>query len=408
MIAQGMNRIPRRNTGVRQCGGRARAIPGIAKSKSFAEFLYVLVADLHQCDPRIGRHQRIVVTPRAPERRNCALGRLAAMPDRADRRAPNRDIGITDERREIENRGVGHVRELHQRLEGRLSHNWLRIPQIVAPVGFGPAGDKGRAILSRRVRGAEQGDREANVWRKEPHGGEYRPLTVGSTFVIMIAFAHPPRRPNRWFVAEPPLAEIARRPHLLRRLAVPTAFVSVFVMAVVLLAQMPSSRVSDLAGFARNRNGPTTAGMLRRSLGVNPTLSSVRALMGSAFVFCRPAEGRQIDSLLVCLGTAVRFDAVYSRMAFRFVSRGDSVTAIVVCPALILSPGEAPIQELKHRAHPTLSDPSCWHEPDNPAYAEWTYAALPAPGTFTTVTQPDAPRMQVESAPTPDTLLVIW
>lgn len=209
-------------------------------------------------------------------------------------------------------------------------------------------------------------------------------------------------------MAEPAAAKISRKPHRLRRLAVPTGVVSVFAMAVVLLAQIPSQRVADFAGFARNRNRVTAEEMLRRALGNTPTLSTVRTLMGAAGVFCRPSEGKQVDSLLVCLGTAARFNAVYSRMAFRFVSRGDSVTALVVCPALVLAQGEVPIDDLNRRAHPTLSDPSCWHDQGNPAYAEWTYAALPDPGTFTTVTQPDAPRMQVESAPSRDTLRVIW
>ena len=79
--------------------------------------------------------------------------------------------------------------------------------------------------------------------------------------------------------------------------------------------------------FAATRNVAVSERFLRQVIGPTPTLQGVRTSMASAQVFCRDAEGRGRDSLLVCLGDAVRYNETYTRMAFRFVSRGDSVTA---------------------------------------------------------------------------------
>lgn len=220
----------------------------------------------------------------------------------------------------------------------------------------------------------------------------------------MIAFTEPPRRPNRWFEDAPVVAVLRPRQNLLRRVAVPLGFVAALAGTIVVIAQLPPSpsATAERSGFARNRQFWQAEKLLWEQLGRTPTLRRVRATMTDAGVHCRAAEGRASDSLLVCLGHAVRFDGAYTRMAFRFVSRGDSVTQVVVCPAIVVSRKRRLPVEVQANARPSLRDATCWRDPD------WTWAALPDPGQFTTVPEPDAPRLRAESNPSADTILVIW
>ena len=224
----------------------------------------------------------------------------------------------------------------------------------------------------------------------------------------MIDFAEPPRLTNPWFEEELVVVIGRNRPSLVRRLAIPAAMTAVCVTAIALFAQLPTSRPRGTALFAATRNEAEAERILRQVIGVAPTLGGVRTSMASAHVFCRNADGRGPDSLLVCLGDAVRFAEAYTRMAFRFVSRGDSVVRVIVCPAMIASRSSMPSLELREMARPSLSNASCWRDFDNRTHTALTYADLPEAGKFTTVPEPDAPRMRVESASTYDTVQVIW
>ncbi len=224
----------------------------------------------------------------------------------------------------------------------------------------------------------------------------------------MVAFSSPPRDPNQWFMEEPAVALVLRPVSRRRRLAIPIGVSALLASAIALIAQIPDNRPTVPVEFAKTREASTAERLLRKQIGPTPSLRMVRATMTGAQLFCRETEGRGRDSLLVCLGEAVRFEAAYTRMAFRFVSVGDSVTRVVVCPALIATQRKALPEVLRAHSRPTLTDASCWRDPANPAHTEWAWAALPDPGRFTTVPEPDAPRMRAESAPTADTVLVIW
>jgi hypothetical protein len=146
---------------------------------------------------------------------------------------------------------------------------------------------------------------------------------------------------------------------------------------------------------------------MREQLPRTPRLADVRRLMGLSQLFCRPASGAGTDSLLTCLGHAVRYDRVYSRMAFRVASRGDSVTQVVACPALVVH-RRAPPASLLDRARPAVGAYACWRDEANPADSDWAWTTLPESVRFTVVPIPDAPRMRVESAPSGDTITVVW
>ncbi len=224
----------------------------------------------------------------------------------------------------------------------------------------------------------------------------------------MIDFAEPPRLTNPWFVEDAiPVRDVALRPQG-RRWVVPAGVAGVLLTAMALLAQLPSTRPRGTSQFATTRNQNAAESSLRQAIGTTPTMRGVRTAMATAQIFCREAEGHGQDSLLVCLGDAVRFAEAYTRMTFRFVSRGDSVVRVVVCPALIASNQSTPPALLRAAARPSLPDASCWRNPDNRAHTDFTYAALPEAGKFTTVPEPDAPRMRLESAPSRDTVHVIW
>ncbi len=224
----------------------------------------------------------------------------------------------------------------------------------------------------------------------------------------MIDFAEPPRVQSPWFEPQASLLHIAAQPNRRRRWLAPAGIAGVLLTGVALLAQLPSGRPRDASRFATTRSEREAARYLQQVVGPMPTLRGVRAAMATAQVFCREAQGRGRDSLLVCLGDAVRFAEAYTRMAFRFVSRGDSVVQVVVCPALIATNETPPPAPLRAAASPSLRDPSCWRNPDDRTHTDFTYAKLSEAGTFTTVPEPDAPRMRIESAATRDTVHVIW
>ena len=232
----------------------------------------------------------------------------------------------------------------------------------------------------------------------------------------MVTFATPPREPNRWFLEQPPAPVVpapapvlrarARRPWR-QRLAFPVGAALVVATALGVVAQIPTQLPVPVDAFARNRLQGEAARQLRAQLPAVPRLSDVRRLMREAQLFCKPATAVGADSLLTCLGHAVRFQAVYSRMAFRIVSRKDSVTAVLACPALVVHDAVVPA-DVAARARPTVPSTACWRDPGNPADAEWAWTALPDSARFTLVPEPDAPRMRVESAPSRDTITVVW
>jgi len=232
----------------------------------------------------------------------------------------------------------------------------------------------------------------------------------------MVSFAAPPREPNRWFLEQEPVPVVLapaparrRRAHRTRRqrLTFPVGAVLLFATALGVVAQLPTRVLVPVDSFARNRFQIEAARLLVAQLPAVPRLRDVRRLMGEAQLFCRPATGVGGDSLLTCLGHAVRHQAVYSRMAFRIVSRKDSVTQVSACPALVVHGAPAP-PELVARARPTAPSAACWRDPGNPVDAEWAWTALPDTARFTLVPEPDAPRMRVESASSRDTITVIW
>ena len=232
----------------------------------------------------------------------------------------------------------------------------------------------------------------------------------------MVSFATPPREPNRWFVepapCEPALAaapaRVDRRRRTWRqRFSFPVGAALLLGTSWVVMAQLPTQLPVPLDSFARNRIAAGAERLLREQLPSVPRLSDVRSLMGEAHLFCKPATGAGADSLLSCLGHAVRYQAAYSRMSFRFVSRGDSVTRVIACPALVVH-RTAATAELMTRARPTLATPGCWLDASNPAGTEWSWTALPDAARFTLVPDPDAPRMRVESAASGDTITVVW
>ncbi len=220
----------------------------------------------------------------------------------------------------------------------------------------------------------------------------------------MVAFASPPREPNQWFVEEPAMAmalvlrPVKRRPWY----AVPLGVTCLLASAIALIAQLPDTRPTIPDAFAANRLFWQAEKQLWAQLGPAPSLHKVRGTMAAAQVFCRGAEGSGRDSLLVCLGHAVRYGGAYTRMAFRFVSRGDSVTQVVVCPAFVTTQRRPLPPTLQAKARPTLADATCWRDP------EWSWASLPEQGRFTTVPEPDAPRLLAESAASADSIRVIW
>jgi hypothetical protein len=228
----------------------------------------------------------------------------------------------------------------------------------------------------------------------------------------MVAFATPPRKPNDWFVPPEPVLAVPSADR--RRLVAPRrswAWSAVMLLvgatAFGVVAQMPTQLPIPVDSFARNRIESHAAQMLRDQLPPVPRLAHVRRLMGESQLFCQPATGAGSDSLLTCLGHAVRFQGAYSRMAFRIVSRRDSVTDVIACPALVIH-RIAPSPARRERARPTIDAPSCWRDPTNPADSDWAWTALPDSVRFTLVPMPDAPRMRVESAPSTDTITVIW
>jgi len=240
------------------------------------------------------------------------------------------------------------------------------------------------------------------------HEEECRLLDAEGTFLAMIDFAEPPRLVNPWFAEEPiPVRVVARRARG-RRWVAPAGVAGVLLTAIAVLAQLPATRPRGTSQFATTRSQHEAEKYVRQAIGPTPTLREVRTAMATAQVFCRDAEGRGQDSLLVCLGDAVRFAEAYTRMTFRFVSRGDSMVRIVVCPALIVSNRSTPPTLLRAAARPSLRDASCWRNPENRTHTDFTYAPLSEVGKFTTVPEPDAPRMRLESAPTRDTVHVIW
>jgi hypothetical protein len=227
----------------------------------------------------------------------------------------------------------------------------------------------------------------------------------------MVAFASPPREPNQWFemsVVTPAVTIATERTPRWRRALARTGAVVLCAAAIVMLTQPRRLTAADYADFAQSGMAGQAEQFLTRRLGSTPRLSAVHSLMRNAQLYCRPTAGVAHDSLLVCLGTPIRRSQTYTRMAFRFVARGDSVTQIRACPALIMRRTNAAPAELLARAVPSITDLGCWRDPDNILHAEWTYADLPARGAFTTVSLPDAPRMQIESAPSRDTIFVWW
>jgi hypothetical protein len=236
----------------------------------------------------------------------------------------------------------------------------------------------------------------------------------------MIDFAEPAGHYSRWLErASPALPSPSPPAPVLptlvapprsrwRRMRTPVAAVTMCAFAFVLVAQIPGHRPVEAGAFAGTRAVVVAERSLRQILGPAPRLSGVRRVMATAQLYCRDAVGEGADSLLVCLGDAVRFGEAYSRMTFRFVSTGDSVVQTVVCPALVTLRRTTPPAPLLAAARPSLRRPGCWRDPADPTHAEWTYAGLPGVGKFTTVPEPDAPRMRAESAPAADTVLVLW
>ncbi len=230
----------------------------------------------------------------------------------------------------------------------------------------------------------------------------------------MVDFSSPPRAPNAWFEPEQePPAPTGRNSgrrgsRAIDRLAVPAFVTAALGLAITVVAQLPDVKPDSSIYFANTRLAPEAERFLRAVIGPSPRLSGVRRAMAEARVFCRSVVGRRADSLMICLGQSVRFGRVYTRMAFRFVATGDTVRAVVVCPAMVLRDRTAPPESLRRVATPSLDHPACWRDPDVPSHAEWAYAALPEGERFTTVPVPDAPRMRVESDPSRDTVRVIW
>jgi hypothetical protein len=226
----------------------------------------------------------------------------------------------------------------------------------------------------------------------------------------MIAFASPPRRPNPWFVVDAVIQVEQPTPgrSWLRRALLPLGITGVFASAIAVLAQLPERVTLGADAFATTGYPAEAERLLRSTVGPAPTMSVIRGLMSVSKVTCRDAIGNGADSLLVCLAPPVRFGGVYSRMSFRFVSRGARVTSMIACPAMVTTRQHDIRPARLARARPTLRDPSCWRDQRNPADAEWAYAALPSTLPFTLVITPDAPRLSRETAPSRDTLTVIW
>ncbi len=231
----------------------------------------------------------------------------------------------------------------------------------------------------------------------------------------MVAFATPPREPNGWFKADQPtprpvsLLPAAPRRGLIRRASVPLGALGLVSTAIAMIAQIPPAKNRSVDEFARNRYAAQAEALLLARLGPAPRLSVVRAKMAAAQLFCRAVDGAGNDSLLTCLGHAVRDGSAYSRMVFRIASRGDSVTRVVACPSLVVRGTRlAAVPERISRARSAPLSAECWHDPANPLDAEWTWASLPATQRFTVVPDPDAPRMRLESAASADTITVIW
>ena len=211
----------------------------------------------------------------------------------------------------------------------------------------------------------------------------------------MVAFATPPREPNDWFLPPetvpggPPAAPATarRRARAPQRWAWPLLAILLGVTTYGVVAQLPTALPVPVDSFARNRIESQAARLMLEQLPAAPRLADVRRLMGESQLFCRSAVGAGTDSLLTCLGHAVRYQGAYSRMAFRIASHGDSVTTVSACPALVI-----------HHTRPS------------PALIERARPALGAPDSvrFTLVPTPDAPRMRVESAPSADTIVVVW
>jgi hypothetical protein len=231
----------------------------------------------------------------------------------------------------------------------------------------------------------------------------------------MVAFATPPREPNDWFrppelVAGGPLAApatVRRRARAPQRWVWPLLAMLLGVTTYGVVAQLPLALPVPVDSFARNRIESQAARLMREQLPAAPRLADVRRLMSASQLFCRSAIGDGTDSLLTCLGHAVRYQGAYSRMAFRVVSRGDSVTTVSACPALVIH-RRVPAPATLERARPDLGSTDCWRDPANPADSDWAWTSLPDSVRFTLVPTPDAPRMRVESAPSADTITVVW
>lgn len=231
----------------------------------------------------------------------------------------------------------------------------------------------------------------------------------------MVAFATPPREPNDWFlppetVAGGPLVAPAterRRARAPRQWVWPLMAMLLGVTTYGVVAQLPTALPVPVDSFARNRIESQAARLMLEQLPAAPRLADVRRLMGESQLFCRSAIGVGTDSLLTCLGHAVRYQGAYSRMAFRVVSRGDSVTTVIACPALVIH-RTVPAPAILERARPALGSADCWRDPANPADSDWAWTSLPDSVRFTLVPTPDAPRMRVESAPSADTITVVW
>lgn len=231
----------------------------------------------------------------------------------------------------------------------------------------------------------------------------------------MVTFATPPCEPNDWLLpydaapssTAPALPAERRRTAAVRSWALTLFALLLAGTAVGVVAQLPTQPPFRVDEFARNRIETQAARLLQQRLPRAPRLVDVRRLMAESELFCRPTLGAGTDSLLTCLGHAVRYDGAYSRMAFRVDSHGDSVTRVVACPALIVH-RTAPSATLIERARPLVGGPGCWRDPANPADSDWAWTSLPDSARFTLVPLPDAPRMRVESAPSADTITVVW
>lgn len=221
------------------------------------------------------------------------------------------------------------------------------------------------------------------------------------------------------FSDPPPLyARVHAPPSVIKAPAEPRAPVALWVLGAVttlvlgivaLMTVTANEPPGALLSAVSNTIPSQASALIGQALPPGTRISTARAQLHGLGVRCRstPLSRARADSLHVCIAQAVIRGNAYSRMMFQLTARADTLTRATACPALIRWSRRPLPNAMARRIDSRERAGECWRDTTNIADNEWAFAVVPD-RRFAVALVHGSDTLRRQTAPSPDTLVVLW